>query len=94
MFELDKKLLQAHAMPYVAAYTWETGTLIRALDMDEFLPPRTGGVPEEELRLRSARVPRRQQRKMRCVHRTACRLLACHKQASESSLDNGPSCKR
>lgn len=65
VFELDKKLLQSHAMPYVAAYTWETGTLIRALDMDEFLPPRTGGVPEEELRLRRARAPRRQQRKMR-----------------------------
>ena len=66
VFEMDKKLLQVHAMPYIAAYTWEKGTLMRALDMDEFLPPRTGGVPEEELRLRSRRLPRRQQRKMRC----------------------------
>ena len=65
VFEMDKKLLQVHAMPYIAAYTWEKGTLMRALDMDEFLPPRTGGVPEEELRLRSRRLPRRQQRKMR-----------------------------
>lgn len=68
VFEMDKKLLQVHAMPYIAAYTWEKGTLMRALDMDEFLPPRIEGVPEEELRLRSRRLPRRQQRKMRyCV---------------------------
>ena len=65
VFEMDKKLLQVHAMSYIAAYTWEKGTLMRALDMDEFLPPRTGGVPEEELRLRARRLPRRQQRKMR-----------------------------
>ena len=63
----SRKLLHLYAMPSVSAYTWETGTLIRALDMDEFLPPRTGAVPQEELRLRSARVPRRQQRKMRFV---------------------------
>ena len=66
MFELDKKLLQSHAMPHVAAYTWETATLIRALDMDEFLPSKQGAVPSEEQRLRAARVPRRMQRKMRC----------------------------
>lgn len=65
VFEIDKKLLQSHAMPYVAAYTWETGTIIRALDMEEFLPPRKGAVPEEELRLRMAKMPRRQQRKLR-----------------------------
>lgn len=62
---MDRKLLQEHAMPYIAAYTWETATLMRSLDMDECLPPRTGGVPEEELKLRSRRPPRRQQRKAR-----------------------------
>ncbi len=65
VFELDRKLLQAHALPYVASYTWELATLMRALDMDEFLPPRTGGVPSEEMRLRNNRLPRRQQRKLR-----------------------------
>lgn len=62
---MDRKLLQSYALPHISAYTWEKGTLIRALDMDEFLPPRTGAVPEEELRLRSARLPRRMQRKTR-----------------------------
>ena len=67
VFELDRKLLQQHALPYVSSYTWELATLMRALDMDEFLPPRTGCVPSEEMRLRNNRLPRKQQRKLRCV---------------------------
>ncbi|KAK9806710.1 hypothetical protein WJX72_000208 [[Myrmecia] bisecta] len=38
VWELDKKLLQQHALPLVTAYTFEGGTLIRSLDMDECLP--------------------------------------------------------
>ncbi|PRW60598.1 Negative elongation factor B [Chlorella sorokiniana] len=39
VWELDKKLLQAHALPLVARYTYEVATAMRALDMDESLPP-------------------------------------------------------
>ena len=39
MWELDRKLLQQHALPLVERYTWETGTVLKALEMDEFVPP-------------------------------------------------------
>ena len=35
MWELDKKLLQAHALPLVVGYAGEVATAMRALDMDE-----------------------------------------------------------
>jgi hypothetical protein len=35
VWELDKKLLQSHALPLVWAYTYETATVMRALDMDD-----------------------------------------------------------
>ena len=76
VFELDRKLLQQHALPYVSSYTWELATLMRALDMDEFLPPRTGGVPSEEMRLRNNRLPRKQQRKLRYNISPASSLLS------------------
>jgi hypothetical protein len=63
VWELDKKLLQTHALPLVEGYTWETGTVLRALDMGEFLPSlsttavKQMGVP---------RVTRRIQRSGRC----------------------------
>ena len=38
VYELDKKLLQAHALPLVTGYTYEMATAMRALDMDECLP--------------------------------------------------------
>lgn len=39
VWELDKKLLQQHALPLVERYTWETGTVLKALEMDSFVPP-------------------------------------------------------
>ena len=39
VWELDKKLLQSHALPLVWGYTYETATVIRALDMDLGGPP-------------------------------------------------------
>ncbi|PSC68506.1 Negative elongation factor B [Micractinium conductrix] len=38
VWELDKKLLQAHVLPLVVGYTWEVATAMRGLDMDESLP--------------------------------------------------------
>lgn len=38
VWELDKKLLQAHALPLVVGYTFEMATAMRGLDMDESLP--------------------------------------------------------
>ena len=60
VWELDRTLLQQHAAPLVEGYTWETGTLLRALDMDEFLPAQaaTGA----EAKLGGPRVARRIQR--------------------------------
>ena len=39
MWELERKLLQAHALPLVAGYCAEVATAMRALDMDDSLPP-------------------------------------------------------
>ncbi|BDA45944.1 Negative elongation factor B [Coccomyxa sp. Obi] len=39
VWELDRKLLQQHALPLVERYTWETGTVLKALEMDSFVPP-------------------------------------------------------
>lgn len=38
VWELDRKLLQAHALAPLVAYTGETATVLRALNMDECLP--------------------------------------------------------
>jgi negative elongation factor B len=43
-WQLDRGLLQAHALPLVAAYTYETATAMQALNMDETLPE-SGGAP-------------------------------------------------
>ena len=61
MWELDRKLLQQHALPLVEGYTWETGTLLRALDMDEFLPAQAAATGAEA-KLGGPRVARRIQR--------------------------------
>lgn len=72
VWELDRKLLQTHALPLVEGYTWETGTLLRALDMGEFLPsPSTTA----EKQLGGPRVARRIQRSGRCVNSN--RLPCC-----------------
>jgi negative elongation factor B len=38
VWEADRKLLQAHALPLLTAYSHETATVIRALNMDGSLP--------------------------------------------------------
>lgn len=38
VWELDKKLLQVHALPLVLGYTLELATALKGLDMDESLP--------------------------------------------------------
>jgi hypothetical protein len=57
VWELDKKLLQQHALPLVASYIYETATVIRSLDMDECLPPAAlrgpAGPPLQRKALRS-----------------------------------------
>ena len=76
MWELDRTLLQQHAAPLVEGYTWETGTLLRALDMDELLPAQaaTGA----EAKLGGPRVARRIQRSGRSVPRGGQAVLrAC-----------------
>ena len=62
---MDKKLLQQHALPTVEAYGYTTETLLRALDMDEFLPGPLG--PPAKL-LGGPRVSRRAIRAGRCLH--------------------------
>ncbi|CAL5228021.1 g11083 [Coccomyxa viridis] len=42
VWEVDRKMLQQHALPTVEAYGYTTETLLRALDMDEFLPGPVG----------------------------------------------------
>lgn len=49
-WELDRNLLQLHALPLINAYTYEVATALRGLDMDEGLPSAVGvgvggGVP-------------------------------------------------
>ena len=65
VWELDRKLLQAHALGPVAGYTWEMGTLLRALAMDEFAPA------PADARLAALKVTRRIQR----AGRYGCRWL-------------------
>ena len=69
VWEVDRKLLQQHALPTVEAYGYTTETLLRALDMDEFLPGLAiggpAGVPAKLLG--GTRVPRRAIRAGRCV---------------------------
>ena len=65
VWEVDKKLLQQHALPTVEAYGYNTETLLRALDMDEFLPGPLG--PPAKL-LGGPRVSRRAIRAGRCLH--------------------------
>lgn len=62
MWELDRKLLQTHALPLVAAYGWETGTIISALNMDEFLPLPAAAAHQRLAEQPALRVPRRIQR--------------------------------
>ena len=62
---MDKKLLQQHALPTIEAYGYTTETLLRALDMDEFLPGPLG--PPAKL-LGGPRVSRRAIRAGRCLH--------------------------
>ncbi len=61
---MDKKLLQQHALHTVEAYGYTTETLLRALDMDEFLPGPLG--PPAKL-LGGPRVSRRAIRAGRCL---------------------------
>ena len=63
VWEVDKKLLQQHALPTVEAYGYTTETLLRALDMDEFLP---GPVGAPAILLGGPRVSRRAIRAGRC----------------------------
>ena len=63
VWEVDKKLLQQHALPTVEAYGYTTETLLRALDMDEFLP---GPVGAPAKLLGGPRVSRRAIRAGRC----------------------------
>ena len=65
VWEVDKKLLQQHALPTVEAYGYTTETLLRALDMDDFLPGPLG--PPAKL-LGGPRVSRRAIRAGRCLH--------------------------
>ncbi len=66
VWELDRALLHKAALPGVEGYTWERGTLLRALDMDEFLPP----PPHSALaHLGAPRIARRIQRSGRCLLR-------------------------
>lgn len=39
VWELDRKLLQGHALPLVVGYTRETATSMAALNMDDGAPP-------------------------------------------------------
>ena len=51
VWELDRKLLQAHALPLVVKYG-TMSTSVEALNMDEFLPDAVANVvqtPEERL---------------------------------------------
>lgn len=63
VWEVDRKLLQQHALPTVEAYGYTTETLLRALDMDEFLP---GPVGAPAKLLGGPRVSRRAIRAGRC----------------------------
>ncbi len=63
VWEVDKKMLQQHALPTVEAYGYTTETLLRALDMDEFLP---GPVGAPAKLLGGPRVSRRAIRAGRC----------------------------
>ncbi len=38
VWEFDKNLLQADALPCVGQYKYETATVLRGMHMDEFLP--------------------------------------------------------
>ena len=63
VWEVDRKMLQQHALPTVEAYGYTTETLLRALDMDEFLP---GPVGAPAKLLGGPRVSRRAIRAGRC----------------------------
>ena len=71
VWDMDRKLLQSHAMPQVAAYTSDPATLLRAMDMDQFLAlgPAKGaanqGAHPSEAALLTHKVHRRQLRSMK-----------------------------
>ena len=71
---MDKKLLQQHALPTVEAYGYTTETLLRALDMDEFLPGPLG--PPAKL-LGGPRVSRRAIRAGRCLQLPPIAACSC-----------------
>lgn len=71
VWDMDRKLLQAHGMPQVAAYTSDPATLLRAMDMDQFLALEPGkrvpsqGAHPSEAALLTHKVHRRQLRSMK-----------------------------
>ena len=73
VWDIDRKLLQSHAMPQVAAYISDPATLLRATDMDQFLTlgPSKGagshGTLPSEATLLTHKVHRRQLRSMKCA---------------------------
>ena len=74
VWDMDRSLLQAHAMPQVAAYINDPATLLRAMDMDQFLALGSGkgaraqqGSNPTEAALLTHKVHRRQLRSMKCV---------------------------
>ena len=74
VWEVDKKLLQQHALLTVEAYGYTTETLLRALDMDEFLPGPLG--PPAKL-LGGPRVSRRAIRAGRCLQLPLIAACSC-----------------
>ncbi len=70
VWEVDRKMLQQHALPTVEAYGYTTETLLRALDMDEFLP---GPVGAPAKLLGGPRVSRRAIRAGRYYLATYCK---------------------
>ena len=65
---MDRKLLQVHAAPQVAAYVSDPATLLRAMDMDQFLalgPAKKQGAHPSEAALLTHKVHRRQLRSMK-----------------------------
>ena len=72
---MDRKLLQQHALPTVEAYGYTTETLLRALDMDEFLP---GPVGAPAILLGGPRVSRRAIRAGRYIGKYPCKLCQTH----------------
>ena len=69
VWDMDRKLLQAHAVPLVAAYVSDPANLMRAFDMDQFLtlsgPAKGQGQHQSEASLLTHKVHRKQLRSMK-----------------------------